>query len=61
MKGVIPRAEVERLRALRDACPNCGVDRRREWKPGRFVMDGHFVPPSLGEPGFFYCTKPVAP
>lgn len=28
-------------------CPNCGED------------EAHFVPPSMGEEGFFICTKKV--
>jgi len=32
---------------LYDKCPNCG-------EPGP-----HFVPPSLGEPGFFLCDRPT--
>lgn len=33
------------LQAKAIACPNCGE------------MGAHFVPPSFGDPGFFFCVK----
>jgi hypothetical protein len=39
------------VRPLRQ-CHNCKIWHRAE---------GHFVPPSFGESGFYICTKPAAP
>jgi hypothetical protein len=45
MKGVIPKAEWDKSRERR--CPNCN---------GVLLQGGHFLPPSLGEPGYFICA-----
>jgi hypothetical protein len=37
-------ARMESVKRLLKTCPNCDA-----------VGAGHFVPPSLGEPGFFIC------
>lgn len=44
VKGVIPKDAKNRRN-----CPNCG----KEIKRG----EGHYVPPSLGEEGFFACIS----
>lgn len=46
-KGVIPKAEYDKAHERR--CPKCN----KVIKKGQ----GHFVPPSLGEEGFFGCEK----
>lgn len=44
MKGIVPKKDQEYL------CPNC----KKPLKKG----EGHFMPPSLGEKGYFVCSKP---